>query len=179
MFAIWSKNMKLLLLSVILLVSLFPVMGNAQSVQDSSIVPFRISSIGTAFAMQGEFEGEYRILPDHIEVNVAKAVIRISNHCPYKGERILDAISFGLATDTTNKRWVIVATSEKSYVARIMSPGDEYTLTSLKFSIPKKELDLTKHRLVVQLDDNIPNEPQVKGTAYAHSRHDIFSKPTL
>ncbi len=168
--------MKNLALSIALLVSIYPAADKAHATQTSSTVPFHISSIGTGFAMQGEIDGEYHILPDRIELNITKAVVRISDHCPYKGERVLSAVSFALATETADKRWDVIARSEKFYVERVMKPGDEYALASMQFSIPIKDIDLTKHWLVAQFDDNVLNGRDTKGFAFAHSCKDIFSR---
>jgi len=130
--------------------------------------------------MQGDFEGEYQILPDSIEVTVAKADIRISGHCPYKGGRNFAYLKFGLATKTESGKWKIIERSEKFSVNRDMYPRDEYSLGTAYFSIPKdKATDLSKYWIVVELGDNILysiDEEPVEGFAYAHSSRDIFVK---
>ncbi|HEV7843182.1 MAG TPA: hypothetical protein VGO69_05765, partial [Pyrinomonadaceae bacterium] len=141
-------------------------------------VPFHFSSYDTGFAMQGDFEGEYRVYPRSVEISLSKAVIRISEHCPYKGRREFAALSFRLATNTPDGKWDMVFESQKFFVNRIMIPGDEYPLEPTRFSIPKEETtDLSKHWLVVQLDDNTLDDPQgrhIPGFAFAHSSKDIF-----
>ena len=61
---------------------------------------------------------------------------------------------------------------------RSMTPGDEYTLDSIQFSIPKEETtDLSRQWFVVQMDDlalDPPNGRLVEGFAFAHSCRDIF-----
>jgi hypothetical protein len=168
-------------LTFITLAALLLFSTPASKAQDSvapEAVPFHISSFDTPFAMQGDFEGEYRIYPRSIEVSVSKAVIRISENCPYKGRREFAALSFRLAFDTPDGKWDMDFESQKFFVNRIMIPGDEYTLGPVRFSIPKEETtDLSKHWFVVQLDDNTLDGPrggQVPGFAFAHSRKDIF-----
>jgi hypothetical protein len=142
--------------------------------------PFSISSLNTAFAMQGDFDGEYRIYPDRIELRVAKANIRISEHCPYKGRRLLSVVKFGLAKGTDNGRWKIAQGSQEFFLEQVMMPGDMLSLGELYFSIPKDDsVDLSKHWLVVQMEDtalDFPEEKRRKGYAYAHSCRDIFSQ---
>jgi len=142
--------------------------------------PFSISSLNTAFAMQGDFEGEYRIYPDRIELKFTKANIRISEHCPYKGRRLLSAFKVGLATGTDDKRWKIADGAQEFLLELVMSPGDMHSLGELDFSIPNDaSVDLSKHWLVVQMEDIVldaPGEKQQKGHAYAHSCRDIFTR---
>ncbi len=166
-----------LALAVLLIISPFV---KAQDADVAQAHPFSISSLNTAFAMQGEFEGEYRIYPDRIELKVTKANIRISEHCPYKGRRLLSAVKFGLATSTEDKRWKIANAGQEFFLEQVMSPGDTHSLSELYFYIPKDDLfDLSKHWLVVQMEDtvlDISEEPRQKGHAYAHSRRDIFTQ---
>ncbi|HYE63954.1 MAG TPA: hypothetical protein VD966_00135 [Pyrinomonadaceae bacterium] len=171
--------MKFLLIALVALLPLCPAISQAQDSTEPA-VPFHISSFGTPFAMQGDFVGEYRIHPDSIEVAVTRAVIRISDHCPYKGRRLLSSIQFGLSTETEKQRWKIASKSEEFLVGSVMSPNDEYTLGPAHFSIPKEtSTDLSKHWLVVQLEDvvlDVPESKQKKGYAFAHSCRDIFTK---
>ena len=139
---------------------------------------FSISSLNTAFAMQGDFEGEYRVYPDHIEMRVTKADISISEHCPYKGRRLLTGVKFGLAVKTHNK-WKIATAAQEFTLEQVMNPGDTHNLGELYFYIPKDDsLAMSKHWLVVQMAStalDLPEESQRKGFAYAHSRCDIFA----
>jgi len=142
---------------------------------------FNISSLNTAFAVQGDFVGEYRVYPDRIEVRVTKADISISEHCPYKGRRLLSGIKFGLAVKTED-RWKIATAAPEVTLERVMNPGDTYNLGELGelyFYIPKDDsLVLSKHWLVVQMADtalDLPDEKRRQGYAYAHSRCDIFA----
>src|SRR5688572_11440274 len=97
-----EKIMKLLF-SALMILLVVSVSTKAQGADVSGARPFHISSLNTAFAMQGDFKGEYRIYHDRIEVKVTKANIRIRHHCPYKGRRLLSAIKVGLATNTDGK----------------------------------------------------------------------------
>jgi hypothetical protein len=139
---------------------------------------FNISSFGTPFAMQGDFEGEYVVFPNRIEIRVTKANIRISEHCPYKGRRLLSGVSFGLATTTEGKKWKIGYRGSEYLLEQIMRPGDVVSLGELYFSIPfDGTIDLSKHWLVIQMNDtalDVPKEEPVAGFAFAHSSRDIF-----
>ena len=155
--------------------------AHAQTLTEPEAVPFHISSLKSAFAMQGDFEGEYRIYPEAIKVRLTKALVRIGTHCPYKGGRQLNAVSLALATNNAEGRWTIAFESQKRYFGRNMFPGDEYTFDGVEFIIPKEATtDLAKHWFVVQMDDFIYENPtkkeSVEGYAYAHSCRDIFVK---
>ena len=169
-------KLTLIMLAAILLLS--PVVGQAQDSIAPEAVAFHISSFDTGFAMQGDLEGEYRVYPHSIEISLSKAVIRISEHCPYKGRREFAALSFRLATATPDGKWDMDFESQKFFVNRIMMPGDEYPLGPVHFSIPKEETtDLSKHWLVVQMDDLALDHPKgepVEGFAFAQSCKDIF-----
>lgn len=169
------------LLPVCLFLLLFEPEARAQTVAEYEPIPFHISSLDTAFAMQGDFEGEYTVFPEGISVRLTKALVRISTHCPYKGAREFHAISFALATLNENGRWKMDNRSLKHPVAKVMLPGDEYRFDGVEFFIPKKlTTDLSKHWFVVQLDDWVLNFPAgaepTEGFAFANSCRDIFIK---
>lgn len=146
-------------------------------------VPFHFSSFDTAFAMQGDFEGEYRIYPTSVEVRLTKAVVRIALHCPYKGRREFSALSFALATKKPDRGWTKVFKSPQLPVRLIMSPGDEHTFEGeIHFSIPKElTTDLSQHWLMAEMEDIVLDRPVGQllrmGYAYATSRKDIFQIP--
>jgi len=170
-------NHKFRALAVLLLVS---SMAKAQDAAAPEAHPFNISSLKTPFAMQGVFEGEYRIYPDRIELKVSKANIRISEHCPYKGRRLLSAVKFGLAVSIGEKRWKMAQAGQETFLEQVMRPGDRYDLGATYFHIPiDNSVDLSKHWLIVQMEDNVldvPEEKRGKGYAYAHSCRDIFTR---
>lgn len=151
----------------------------AQDLAEPTVQPFRISSLNTPFAMQGDFEGEYRIYSDRIELRIIKATILISDHCPYKGRRLFSSLKFGLATNTAEGRWRPTSWSQNFVLEEVMSPGDQVDLVELSFTIPKdKALDLSKHWLVVQMADtalDLPGRKLQEGYALAKSCRDIFA----
>jgi hypothetical protein len=108
-------------------------------------VPFQISSLGSPFAMQGDFEGEFLVYDEGVEVRLAGGLVRVSPHCPYKGRRVFGALKFALAT-ATDKGWKMVSASQKFWVERVMLPNDEYALGPISFWVPKEAAaDLSKH----------------------------------
>ncbi|HWT02161.1 MAG TPA: hypothetical protein VN256_18060 [Pyrinomonadaceae bacterium] len=155
--------------------------ARAQAIAEYEPVPFRISSLDTAFAMQGDFEGEYTVYPEGVGVRLTKALVRIGTHCPYKGAREFRSISFALASLNENGRWKTDLRSLKYVVGRVMLPGDEHRFDGVEFFIPKRlTTDLSKHWLVAQMDDWVLNFPAgagpTEGFAYASSCRDIFTK---
>ncbi|MBA3768333.1 MAG: hypothetical protein H0W99_15410, partial [Acidobacteria bacterium] len=74
----------------------------------------------------------------------------------------------------------IAAASQKFIVERIMSPGEEYSLGSAHFSIPKEPgVDLSQRWLVAQLDDIVLDTADGKPSrraAFVQSCQDIFSR---
>lgn len=177
-----KRRLPFLLLPVFSLLLLCQPAARAQKlVAEGEATPFHISSLDTAFAMQGEFEGEYTVYPKSIRVRLTKALVRIGKHCPYKGPREFHAIQFALATLNEEGRWKKVLKSRKYTVRRVMLPGDEYVFDGVEFVIPKRAAtDLTKHWFVVQMDDLLVEGPTedgtVEGFAFANSRRDIFVK---
>jgi hypothetical protein len=168
----------LITLAAILL--LCPFVARAQDAAEPEAVPFHITSYNTPFAMQGDFEGEYRVYPKSIEVSLSRAVIRISEHCPYKGRREFAALGMILASMGPNGKVDKRFKSEKLTVGRVMLPGDEYSLGSIHFSIPKEETtDLSKHWFAIYMDDIVLDHPTrrnpVQGFALALSLKDIFT----
>jgi hypothetical protein len=176
-----EKKMKLTLIALVVMLLLYPLMGRAQDASEPEAIPFHITSYNTPFAMQGDFEGEYRVYPTSIEVSLSKAVIRISEHCPYKGRREFGGLGFILASEGANGKVDKRFKSQKLVVGRIMNPGDEYSLGSIHFSIPKEETtDLSKHWFAIWMDDLVLDHPTkrnpVQGFSLAISCKDIFTQ---
>jgi len=166
--------------SVILLLAgtMYSVKGQTSSVEKS----FHFSSIGTGFGVQGEFFGTYVIEDDAIRVNVTRAFISVSEHCPYKGRRGITQISFGLATAiSADGVWKIETTAPPTLLGIIMRPKEEQVFYGLYFSIPRKKgIDLSKRWFVVNIQDEILDPPPDKpgfprgGSSFAHSCRNIF-----
>jgi hypothetical protein len=74
----------------------------------------------------------------------------------------------------------MVDAGQEFFLEQVMSPGDMHSLGELYFDIPKdNSIDLSKHWLVVQMEDtvlDIPEERRRKGYAFAHSCRDIFTQ---
>lgn len=172
--------MRSIFLTLPLLILTFSATGYAQAETDSTGIPFLISSRGDACAMQGTFEGEYRLHPDRIEVTVTKATIYISPACPYQGRREIASLRLSLATELEGSRWGIRWRSERALLGRIMSPGEEYALEGLHFAIPRDEaMDLIRHWLIFVIEGSVLDageEQRRPGYCAAHSCRDIFSR---
>lgn len=172
--------MRILVLTLIAFFTILPV-AKAQSTDALKAGTFHISSLNTAFAMQGDFEGEYRIHPDRIELKVTKADIRISNHCPYKGRRLLSAVQFKLITKTEDGKRKTSSLGQEFHLEHVMGPGDSHSLGEMNFHIPiDGSIDLSQHWLLVQMDEITLDDPQegpTKGFAFAQSCKDLFSQP--
>ncbi len=170
--------MRLFFSALVVLLAIFPL-AKAQNASQSEAHPFSISSLNTAFALQGNFEGEYRIYSDHIEMKVTKAIIRIRGNSPYKGRSLLSSVRFGLATKIDGKRWAPVNMGQEILLERMMRPGDVYSLGELHIDIAIGDsVDLSKHWLVAQMEDIIldaPGEEGQKGYSFAHSSKNIFT----
>jgi hypothetical protein len=173
--------MRILVAALVAFLAVFPV-ANAQEEDAGAakVGSFHISSLNSAFAMQGDFEGEYRIHPDRIELKLTKSDVRLSEHRPYKGRRLLSALKFGLATKTEDDNWKIALPWQAVSLERVMSPGDEHSLGELHFNIPiDASTDLSRHWLVAQMDELILDVPERRmiGRSYARSCQDIFAQP--
>ena len=156
--------------------------GYAQSGGESDSTPFHFSSRGTAFGVQGEFEGTYLIHHDSIEVNVTKATIYVSENCPYQGRRSINQLRFGLATQTSSDgKWKIESAGQSVALNLVMNPKEEYALYNLNFFIPKQgSIDLSKRWVVVEIQTDpldVPPEKNKRGYVYAFSCKDIFLPP--
>jgi hypothetical protein len=167
--------MKSAFLALMILLVVSPL-ALAQS-GDSETKPFIITSLNTAYGVQGVFEGEYRVFANRIQINLKRAEIRISENCPYKGRRLVSSVKFGLAVNAEDNRWKIARASGNEYrPKRIMLPGDTYDLGTLYFEIPLDDtVDLTRHWLVVQMENNsLDALEEQEGYAFAHTSRDIF-----
>lgn len=166
-------------LTALLILLAVPVSAWAQDAGAPAAREFYISSLNTPFAVQGEFRGEYRVYPGRIEVRVTEAELRVSEHCPYKGRRLLSALRFALATNTDAGRWKVTNGGQEFALGQVVRPGDTLGLGEIYFHVPIDDsVDLSKHWLVVQVGDvalDIPGKSR-EGYAFAHSRRDIFSR---
>lgn len=158
-----------------------PAESRAQAA-DERTGPLKISSRGSAFGVQVEVEGTFYVREHHVEVNIDRAVIYVSDHCPYKGRRVVHTLTLGLATAVTRGSWDIESRGVPLVIERVMRPGDEYTLNGLHFQIPRREAaDLSGRWLVVQTEElalDVPEEKRdQKGYAFAHSCRCIFRDP--
>ena len=149
----------------------------AQSTYEPKTVPFHISSRGTAYGVQGEFEGTYRVYESSIEVYVSKGTISVSENCPYQGRRRINYIKFGLWNEEASK-WKVENSATPLYQYLIMSPREEHPLCDLHFSLPKAStLDLARRWLVVEIQEealDLPIENRKIGYAFVNSCPDIF-----
>ena len=149
----------------------------AQTAGEPKAMPFHISSRGTAYGVQGEFEGTYRVYDSSVEIHVSQATISVSEHCPYQGRRRINYIKFRLWNQEAPK-WRVENSDTPLYLYAIMSPREEYSLSDLHFSLPKEfTMDLTKRWLVVEIQEDaldLPVEARKTGYAFVHSCPDIF-----
>lgn len=151
----------------------------SQSAGEVGDIPFHISSRGSAYGVQGEFEGTYRVTDSSVEVHVSKGALYVSEHCPYQGRRMINYIKFGLWNQEASK-WRVENSAPPLYLYVVMSPREEHPLSDLHFTLPKESiLDLAKRWLVVEIQEDAldaPPEEGNKGYAFVHSCEDIFIK---
>lgn len=153
----------------------------AQTVAESETKPFHFSSRGSAFGLQGEFEGTYRVYDLSIEVNVTKATLYVSENCPYQGRREVNYIKFALWNPEIPK---VENSARPIYLYLVMSPRQEHILTDLHFSLPKEStLDLESRWFVVEMEEDAvdlpPMDKEKRGYAFAHSCKHIFARGDL
>lgn len=170
-------KMRFYTLIAILLWAAVPVYSQAPN----EARPFHFSSRGTSFGVQVEFEGTYLIQDDSIAVDVTKAAIYVSEHCPYQGPRAINELKFGLGVQVdSGGKWKIESAAPPIMLGLIMRPREEYRLDDAHFLIPKgRDADLTKRWFVVEIQtDPIPAPEKYLGRGYvfANSCKDIFSQ---
>lgn len=151
-------------------------------VPEPQATPFKISSLGTPFGVQVEVEGTYTVNESYVEVSVERALIYVSENCPYQGRRFVNTLSVGLGAVTPRGSWEIENRSLPLFVERVMRPREEYRLAGLHFQIPRSAgADLTKRWLIVEAEETALDLPEgerdVKGYAFAHSCRNLFAKP--
>jgi hypothetical protein len=119
-------------------------------------------------------------MTDKIETTVPQAMIRLrgSSYC---GPRELTAARLRLAQARPKDRRALGVASGRIAIHRVMRPGDQVTLDSLHFAVPRRlgeRLDSTW--LVFELEDTRlepgENERNRVGYAYVHSAREIFSR---
>ena len=143
--------------------------------------PFVLSSMGTAFGVQGEFVGDYRIEDDVIAVHVTTSTLYVNEDCPYKGRRAIIEITFGLAGESGNGKWNIKAMAPPISVGIVMRPGETRDLNEMDFRIPlKRNVDPATRWFVVAIKEEILDPPRnspspLRGTNFAHSCKNIFA----
>jgi hypothetical protein len=169
--------------TVLRLFSTFLVLGVAAAYAQSpgEDKPFHISSRGSAYGVQGEFEGAYRITGSSVEVYVTKGSLYVSEHCPYQGRRRINYIKFGFGLwNQDASKWRVENSAPPLYLYVDMIPKEEHLLSDLHFSLPiESNIDLAKRWLVVEIQEDAldaPAQEGKKGYAFVHSCEDIFIK---
>ena len=158
-----------------------PALTRARAAQAEQ-KPFVISSLGTAFGVQVSVVGTYAVSEDYVEVSVERALIRVSEHCPYQGRRFVNTMLVGLATTSRRGGWEMENRSLPVFVERVLGPREEYRLAGLQFRIPRNAgTDLSKRWLAVETEEtslDVPDhEKDEKGYAFAHSCRTLFASP--
>ncbi len=175
--------MKFLLFALLTVLSVFSSFVTAQEANATRPISFNMTTV-KGFAMRGSFEGEYRVLPDSIELKITKSDFFLANNSSYRGSRLLDNLTFGLATLTEDgKRFQLVKTSQSKplEIKKVMRPLDKHSLEeTVYFSIPTDKMtDLSKvwivARLTVDLLELYEGMTQKTGYSYAHTCQNIFT----
>ena len=143
-------------------------------------VPFTISSFGSAFGVQVQLSGTYTINEKYVDVNIKRALVYVSEHCPYQGRRLVNTLLVGLATKSRRGGWEMESRSLPVFVEQVMSPRDEHRLAGLQFRIPRHaKTELNGRWLAVEAEeislDGTDEDGGVTGYAFAHSRRDLFA----
>ena len=178
----FKRAFALVAVAALLLVSQ-PTATRARGAQEGpQQQPFVISSLGTAFAVQVAVVGTYTVSEDYVDVHVERLLIRVSEHCPYKGRRFINTLVVGLATTSPRGGWEIENRGLPVFVEHVMGPREEHRLVNLQFRIPRSEgTDLSKRWLVVDTEEislDVPDgDPEAKGYAFAHSCRTLFASP--
>ena len=153
--------------------------GSTQPAGAAGGIPFHISSRGSAYGVQAEFKGTYRVTDSSVELHVVRGAVYVSEHCPYQGRRRINYIKFGLWNQEASG-WRVENSAPPLYLHVVMSPREEHPLSDLRFTLPKEStLDLAKRWLVVEIQEDALDEPADdgrKGYSFVHSCEDIFVK---
>jgi len=173
---------------LVFLIAIFVTSTSATKAQAPALPeshPLRISSLDTPFAVQADFEGEYRVYPDRIELNFKKTEILVRDNCPYRGRRLLTGIRINLA-EATETGWKLDIKGSTSGLEHEMGPGDKWNLGETTFQIPlPSAIELPLHWLVVQIEEvaldtsSIPRDEPKEGYSFAHSPRNIFAQIKL
>lgn len=174
----FKKPFALALVAALLLVA--QAAGARAQAANGQTGAFKVSSLNSAFGVQLEVEGTYTVNENYVEVNVERALIYVSERCPYQGRRAVTTLSVGLGATTPRGGWEMENRSLPLFVERVMKPRDEYRLAGLHFRIPRNEgADLTRRWLVFETEElalDVPEpERDVKGYAFAHSGRCLFA----
>jgi len=168
---------KLVLLLAAFLLSTSPAHGQPRNTGGPQ--PFHVSSRGSANGVQTELEGIFVVNPESIEVNVTKATIYVSEHCPYQGRRSVNQLKLGLAAEVDSEgKWKIESSGLPLLLNLVMSPKEDYVLHNLSFLIPKESnADLSKRWFVAEIQTNVldlPDQRDQVGYVFAFSCKDVF-----
>ncbi len=146
-------------------------------------VPFRISSVGSAFAVQCVVSGTYRVLPDSIEISIDDSDIRLKGGSTYRGRYRVNSVSIGLGQNLAKGGWDTGAVAQAFAPKADMTPGDVLHTGSASVSVPIiPGTDLSTAWILVKIEsltiDSPPPGPST-GWCYAHDTKRLAVPPTL
>lgn len=142
-------------------------------------MPLYISSIGSGFAVEGQFDGTYQVHPDFIELNFKTAEIRVVGSPANQRPERVTAIKIGLARRAHGEGWDIQNNLEMAAPNQVLRVGQSMRFTPTPMRIPiGGSLDLSDRWLVVEIqvvDSALPNVSSNVRACFAHSDRDIFA----
>jgi len=160
------------------MMSLLVTSAMAQDSVSPESQPLKISSLNTPFAVQSQFSGKFKVYPSAIALEFEKSLITVSEHCPYKGRRLLTTLKVSLAT-STDKGWKLVGSAPTIPIQQVLKANDSIDLGELNVLIPLTEpLELSKYWLVLQIEETSLDGDleSPTGVSFAHSDRQIFSR---
>lgn len=131
----------------------------------------RLSSVGSPFAIQSQFQAQCRLDPNGLTVEVKQGAVLLR---PGMVPRRLVSLKVGLARPKGDA-WESALWSEPLAVGRDMKPGERVNIAPHTFSIRlDPSVDLTTHWLIVEHQEAFGDGRA--GSSYVHSARNVFAR---
>ncbi|HEX8550744.1 MAG TPA: hypothetical protein VF681_04240 [Abditibacteriaceae bacterium] len=145
------------------------------------VIPFHANNWDSAFGVQHNVVGSYRVFPDRLEVHITTISLRLNKKLKLAVPRYLHNFYMGVAVPLDGARWKIARPSEAVALGFTLSQGDEAIRENIDFTIPLDgTISGSKSWLVCTAVESLSTDSSSKasvGYSHSHSNTNLLGEP--